>query len=191
MYRAKHSKSKNNRFFILFAALVLLTAITVGTTSAFVQTDTEPKVNHFQPSKVACDVVETFDGKIKSNVSLKNTGDTTAYLRAAVVVIWKKTDGSGEVAAQKPLEQTDYTIAFADDTGWVHGNDGYWYYTAPVAPKGSTGLLIRECKPLTKKDGYALSVEIVASALQSMPADAVKEAWGVTVDTDGTIQKGA
>ena len=38
-------------------------------------------------------------------------------------------------------------------------------------------------------DGYFLSVEIVASAIQAKPTSVVTSQWGVTVANDGTISK--
>ena len=39
-------------------------------------------------------------------------------------------------------------------------------------------------------DGYSLSVEKIADAIQSVPKDAVESSWPVTVNEDGTISKG-
>ena len=53
-------------------------------------------------------------------------------------------------------------------------------------------MLIKECKKVdgvTPPDGYDLSVEIIASGIQSTPDGAVKEAWGMTVDANGQLTK--
>ena len=84
----------------------------------------------------------------------------------------------------------DYQITFAENTGWTEGADGCWYYTRAVAPGDSTGILIDKCTQKAEKDGYKLNVEILASAVQSDPANAVIEAWHVSVAPDGTISKG-
>lgn len=56
-------------------------------------------------------------------------------------------------------------------------------YTAPVAPLASTGVLIDLCTPVTGRapEGYTLSVNVLASAIQSVPAEAVGQAWGVSI----------
>ena len=36
-------------------------------------------------------------------------------------------------------------------------------------------------------DGYSLSVEIIADAIQSVPKDAVESSWPVKVDDNGAI----
>ena len=86
-----------NKKFIVVTALALLLFVTVGSTLAYIFTKTEPVENTFNPSKVACAVVENnnpdenradivLNDSIKTNVQIKNTGDTDAYIRVAVVV---------------------------------------------------------------------------------------------------------
>ena len=52
-----------------------------------------------------------------------------------------------------------------------------------------TGTLISKCEAVAGKapEGYSLSVEIIADAIQSVPDKAVREAWNVTV-ADGKIK---
>lgn len=82
-----------------------------------------------------------------------------------------------------------FRITFAKNTNWIQGADGYYYYQLPVDPQVSTGVLIEECELLKNAsvpDGYHLSVEIVASAIQSAPDSVVQSMWHVTVE-DGKI----
>ena len=195
-----------NKKSIIIASVMLLLLATVGTTLAYIFTETESVENTFNPSKVSCAVVENgyepVSGKIqnisdiKSNVQIKNTGDTDAYIRVAVVVSWMSADGS-KVWATKPVMGTDYSIDWAFDdeinpTAWDPGSDGYYYYKNSVVPNGGlTEILINEAKVLKPAplDGYYLSIEIVASALQAKPASVVTSQWGVTVANDGSISK--
>ena len=83
------------------------------------------------------------------------------------------------------MKGTDYSITFAKNTNWIRGADGYYYYKLPVDPQVSTGVLIEECKlqnNASVPDGYHLSVEIVASAIQSAPDSVVQSMWHVTVE---------
>ena len=190
---------------IAIISLALLILITVGTTLALVFTNTDPVENTFKPSKVSCAVVEGTNapvensnvdiGAVKKDVKIKNTGDTDAFIRVAVVVNWMKADGT--VWAQKPKigEDADYQIAFEqkDKNGvviWEQGADGYWYYYKSVAPTETTDILISEAKQLKPApEGYYLSIEIVASAIQSTPTNVVEDKWGVTVNSNGEISK--
>ena len=192
-----------NKKSIIIASVMLLLLVAVGTTLAYIFTETTPVENTFKPSKVSCAVVENgndpVSGKIqnidkKSNVQIKNTGDTDAYIRVAVVVNWMDEAGT-KVWATKPVEDTEYSITYANTPNWVKGSDDYWYYTKSVPPtegNNLTDILIE--KATQNKEGpkgtddtqYYLSIEIVASAIQSTPETVVAEQWGVTVN-DGVI----
>lgn len=185
------------RLATLLVSLVLVLGVAVGGTVAFLSTRTDSKENTFTPSKVTCEVTETFKNNVKSNVAVKNTGDTTAFIRAAINVTWMKNEEAGTeynaadqtVSAKVPLKDKDYSITFAKNTNWIQGADGYYYYQLPVDPQVSTGVLIEECKlqeNASVPDGYHLSVEIVASAIQSVPETVVQSMWHVTV-ADGKI----
>ena len=170
------------RMAVLAISLLLMVTIAITGTLAYLSTKTAPARNQFNPSHVTCEVEETFDENVKSNVSVKNTGDTDAYIRAAIVVNWQ--NAAGEIYGASPVEGTDYTITFGPD--WTKGNDGFYYYNASVAPKENTGNLIESCSPLGKApEGYGLNVTILASAIQSKgvksdDTTAVQDAWGVT-----------
>ena len=193
---------------ILFASVALLLSVSVGTTLAYVFTNSGPIKNIFKPSKVSCAVVEndgdpvsgavTLTGEVKEAVRIKNTGDTDAYIRVAVVVNWASEDGS-KIWAQKPVG-SDYTIAYDLSNGWIDGGDGFFYYSKAVSPDSSnnlTSVLIEKAELLsgvtaptgTDSTQYYLSVEIVASAIQPT-AEAVK-AWSngvVSIGTNGDLQ---
>lgn len=169
-----------------FVLLILAAVLAIGGTLAYIIANTVSVENKFTPGEVRCEVLEDFDkifDKItKSNVRIKNTGNTAAYIRATYVVTWQKEDGT--VNGKMPVVGTDYTIEFAENSGWKLIGD-YWYYTSPVAAGGETGVLIASCKlaeGAAVPTGYHLSVEIIASAIQSEPASVVAEKWHVAVD---------
>ena len=176
------------RSIILLVSLLSVIALSIGTTLAFIFTNTGKVENTFNPAQISCEVTEEFKNNIKTNVSIKNTGNTDAYIRAAVIVTWVNNDGN--VYATAPQKGTDYTIILADDfsENWLTDSNGFYYCKAPVAPDSDTPLLIKECRVIDGKapEGYHLSVEILASAIQSEPSSVVAEQWDVTV-TDGNI----
>lgn len=181
------------RLATLLVSLLLVLGVAVGGTVAFLSTRTDSKENTFTPSKVTCVVTETFNNNVKSQVAVKNTGDTTAFIRAAINVTWMSNQDAANqtVSAKVPVKDKDYSITFAKNTNWIKGADGYYYYQLPVDPQGSTGELIKECKlqeNASVPDGYHLSVEIVASAIQSAPYSVVQSMWHVTV-ADGKITR--
>lgn len=199
-----------NKKSIIITSVILLLLVAVGTTLAYVFTETEPVENTFIPSRVSCAVVENgkepVSGSLvnisdsKNNVQIQNTGDTDAYIRVAVTVNWMNADGT-RVWAQKPIQNTDYTITYnLSENGWFDGGDGFYYYSkavSPTSPNNLTEILISNAALMsgvtapvgTDNTQYYLSIEIVASAIQSTPASTVSDQWGVTVSDDGTISK--
>ncbi len=172
----------------LVAILVLLCCAVAGTV-AYLVTSTDPVTNTFTPASVTTQVEEEFNGTTKSDVRIKNTGNIDAYIRAAVIVNWA--DAQGNVSGT-PVKDSDYTIIY-NESDWFQGSDGYWYYTKPVAPNdGLTDILIKSCAPAANMapEGYDLQVTILADGIQSVPADAVQQAWGVTVDSSGQLTAG-
>lgn len=191
-------QNRNKKALTLLVCLVVLVTVAVGGTLAYLMASTQPLENKFAPSKVSCAVVEDpFYGTEKTNVQIQNTGDTDAYIRVALVVTWKNEEGN--VYAQAPVASdennaNDYSIVFADQSGWEQGNDGFYYYTESVHPCTHTDeephvgcmteVLIQsvtqtEAQKANAPDGYFLSVEIVASAIQSegMGATSAQDAW--------------
>ena len=168
----------NKTLFALLAIVMVIGAV-VGTTVAFLVDKTGNVQNTFEYAKVSCEVTETFTGTSKSNVQITNTGTTDAYIRATYVVNWLDKDGN--IAASVP-EGYSYTLKENHDSKWTKGDDGYFYYLSPVAPDASTPESLLTCT-VTRPENpeYRLSVEILATAIQSQPAKAVGEAWGVTI----------
>ena len=167
----------NKTLFALLAIVMVIGAV-VGTTVAFLVDKTGNVQNTFEYAKVSCEVTETFTGTSKSNVQITNTGTTDAYIRATYVVNWLDKDGN--IAASVP-EGYSYTLTENPDSKWTKGNGGYFYYLSPVAPGASTpGSLLTCTVTRPENPEYRLSVEILATAIQSTPAKAVTEAWGVT-----------
>ena len=198
-YSDKHSRCvpkrvqhRQRQFITLLVSLLLVFGIAVGGTVAFITTQTKEKTNTFTPGEVSCEVTEKFEENVKTDVAVKNTGNTNAYVRATVNITWMKNTDAGDqtVTARVPQKDVDYTITYLKDTGWIEGADGYWYYQMPIAPGAVTSILIESCKQLegaNVPDGYHLCVEIVASAIQSSPKTVALDEWKVHIDNDGKI----
>lgn len=190
---------------------VLAMVVGVGSASAFLIDVTPSVVNTFAPSNVTTSVDENFDGEVKNDVKIKNTGDTAAYIRAEVVVSWvgvETVDGEEvvrEVYGVAPSSD-DYAITWSGlDSGTWFEADGFYYYGESVAAGEATSVLFTDCKlkdgakvpdayEFKDKDGkrhiytYRLSVEVVGSGIQAIPAEAVESAWtSVKVDGNGQL----
>ena len=153
---------------VLLIAVLLLITTAVGSTAAFLVTKTKPVVEDFAYAQVSCQVTDT--------MGVKNTGTAQAYIRASYAVNWR--DGEGKIAAAAP---EGYSYDPEESLQWKKGGDGYFYYPDPVAPGEETPSLLTCSAPYPEYPGYTLSVEVVAEAIQSNPAEAAEEAWGVRV----------
>ena len=194
MYQGKYSERANTapvrkgtakrrrlrwskQFAVLACVAVLLTGF-VGSSLAWLM-DSTPKVkNEFIPGDVTPEVTEGFDGNVKSDVKIQNTGNVDAYIRAKLVFTWQ--NEAGEVLGVAPTPD-DYTISWTKE-GWVDGPGGYYYYTSKVGSGESTGVLATGIKQITPNpaEGYTLHVEVLAESIQAEPVKAVKEAWNWT-----------
>ena len=184
----------------LLVSFLMIGAAAISSTVAFLYTYDDPVVNKFIPSKVTTAVVEdiTKVQGVKSDVKIANTGDTTAWIRAAVVVTWQKItvdSATGtetvQVYGQMPELNKDYEITFnlaeqTDPKGkWEKADDGFYYWSQPVPVDKSTGILITSCKPKDPApEGYFLTVEILGSGIQTFPdAKSYSQAWAKVVTT--------
>lgn len=176
---------------VALVALLVLLCCTVAGTLAYLVTSTDPVTNTFTPAHVSTEVNESFTGGVKSNVTIKNTGDIPAYIRAAVIINWADANGNvyggGTPAASTKEVTGDYTISYNTDGSWKQIGD-YWYYTKPVAADSLTEkALIESCAPVAGKapEGYNLQVTILADGIQadgvgSNGKTPMEDAWGVT-----------
>jgi len=180
--RRRFKKLSASLVYVILAALLV-----IGGTLAYIITRTDDVVNEFTPGKVACEVEETFENNVKTNVSVKNTGNTQAYIRAYINIRWEAEGSTAQsqiISATQPVEGIDYELVLADNGAWFKGSDGFYYHKAPVDPLASTEKLIESCTQLATAsvpEGCTLSVEIVASAIQSTPETVVSESWKVRV----------
>lgn len=85
------------------------------------------------PEGIDVDVEDDVIGSVKENLSIKNTGMSPGYIRAAIVGYW--TDNDGNIT--DPWIETDGESKKADGTFdwgskwneyWRKGSDGFYYY---------------------------------------------------------------
>lgn len=177
---------------IAVAAAVALASVAV----AFMLRRAEVK-SDFTPAVVTCAVREKVNGveytaaqspvagSVKSDITAKNTGDTTVFLRLRLSACC--VDGTGKVTGT-PSALPKITLR----QNWLDGGDGLYYYALSVEPGQSTTVL---CEPMrmgtsVSPTGAAVyqQITVLAEAVQALPEKAAQEAWGVTVDS-GRITK--
>lgn len=176
-------------FLIAFCVCILACAAISGSLAWLISAP-GPVVNEFIPGEVTIQVDETFDDEhtTKQNVSIKNTGNVPAYIRVALVPAW--VDDEGNIAA-KHASLDDCNITLGDDFNqfWFEGTDGFYYCKTFINPDKSTPILIKSCTVKGEEHEYDFELQVIASAVQSLPTSTVEEVWPVVVDTDGTLAK--
>lgn len=173
---------------VVMALVAALALVGVGGVLAWL-VSTDSLTNTFGVGEIKTQVTETFDGITKSNVAVKNEGNVDAWIRAQINIYW--VDADGNQMWDEPQLEKDYSlnmVASSQDSSWLSGDDGYWYYSIPVGPNESTENLITELKDLGQyADGRKLVCDIAAQAIQADPYSAVEEAWGAKV-TEATVE---
>ena len=171
--RRRSARRRGGRPLALLLALILVVGAAAGGTLAWLTQTTQTENNNFSYGTVSCAINESFNGTKKSDVTVTNTGNTPAYIRAACIVNW--VDAQGNIVANVPA---DYTYSSIPGAGWIAGSDGYYYYNGVVAPDATTAGSLLTCTSSHPEDGeYTLSVKVIASAVQATPRTAVNEAW--------------
>ena len=173
---SKNSRKRTAKASAVLIAMLLLGCLAVGGTVAFLMDTDGPLQNLFNPSQVVTEVLEDIktDNTKKQDVRIQNSGNTDAWIRAAVVVTWQNRDG--EIYGKAPVEGEDYDIQWGSED-WLLGADGFYYWKYPVAPNGATGILIESCTQKKHPSGYYLTVEIIGSGIQSKPVRVFNTKW--------------
>lgn len=173
------------RLTAMVIATALLLALAISGTVAWLTTKDAPITNTFNPSKVACEVTESFNGTVKSSVNVKNTGDIDAYIRVKLVTY--RTNKQGQ-----HIGGTATLPNFTLGANWVKFGD-YYYYTLPVAAGKTPATNLTDSMTLTAEytdaDGGKQAIDVMAEAIQSVPEAAVKAAWGegFSIANDGSL----
>lgn len=164
-------KKMNKKLLVMLAAVTLLLTFAVSGTVAYLADATGGVVNTFQPASVQPQINETFQGNVKSDVTITNIGKSDGYFRVAIVATWR--DAQGNIYPEMPKAGEDYTIELNLDKWTADG--GFYYYNEAIAPGGTSTVLIKSCTPVAKEtpEGYNLHVAIAAQGVQStgMSAD--------------------
>lgn len=189
---------------LLVVSGVLVTTIVGGSLAWFTSKDT--KLNYFSTGSIKHEIVEVFeeDGlaknllpgdEVNKDVWINNTGKSDALLRVKVIPQWVNKLGEVDNLLDTNLIELDFAdgvqksleSGIGNDTNWIRGNDGYFYYTSilPVNKEEvehqSAQLLsaVRLSGEVSDQDKYAekeINVRIESETVQ-VNKDAYKESW--------------
>lgn len=203
-YKSRRKRSAMKRPVAMLVSIALILVLSVGATVAFILDQTNSVKNTFQPAYVTPIIIETFttDGTEKKDVSVTNNGNVSAYIRVALVPTWQDSENN-IVGVSASL--ADLTIDGVDgnkwipknESGWVKGNDGYYYYTVPLtASDNKTGGTDQTNNLFTSavvktNNGYRMNLQILAQCIQAegVASDGITkpvvDAWGIDPETLG------
>ena len=162
----------HKRAVLLGLAALLIVAASIGGTLAWLTSNPSGIVNTFTPGEVPNQVTEDpFDGTTKSNVRVKNTGNVDAYIRVALVPIWRNADGTGAGYPAAAVNPADYGM----DSDWFK-QGSYYYYSKSVAPNEVTAHLLTSftapTTPTNAPEGTYYELQMLAQSIQADGTDA-------------------
>lgn len=183
LFSSRSSRTANNggakKLPAAAIAIILVVVMTIGGTVAFLMDSTESVINKFTPASSGITIEEEVKENCKTEIAVKNTGDTGAYIRVSLVANYYDENGNITGGAAVP--------DFTNSEKWFLGNDGYYYYKLPVAAGDVTDNLLASESKMQLKDN--MQVTVLAQSIQASPTSVVHDKWGVTVDSDGTLAK--
>lgn len=182
LFSSRSSRTANNggakKLPAAAIAIILVVVMTIGGTVAFLMDSTESVINKFTPASSGITIEEEVKENCKTEIAVKNTGDTGAYIRVSLVANYYDENGNITGGAAVP----DFAL---NETNWFKGTDGYYYYQTPLpAGKVTESLLANGSKMELSEN---MQVTVLAQSMQTTPTNAVTDAWSVVVGNDGTL----
>lgn len=194
----------NKKTLLTIGVVALIAVLAVAGASAAWLTSSAKADNSLTPATVEIEIVEEnfaspkkveAGTEVNKDVSVTNllkgtdqTGTkdrpgTYAYIRVAIVPVWRNANDNSGTGLPTSNVQLNTTIGETDSKWFLY--DGYYYYKDPVAPGGITDKLLDSYKVTSLTDEYAgkkLEITVLASAVQAIgdaknnwPADAVSK----------------
>ena len=164
---AKKSILTRKRLIAAAFSLLLAVLIFTGASFSFLHMQTGSVKNIFSKGSVGAEIEEVFTNNAKSSITVRNTGNSPAYVRVRLVTYWQDANGNILVKDQQP------STSFTPSTEWQKiGN--YYYYTKPVSGGTATGNLLKDSIELEENQ----VIDVIAEVVQATPDDAVKNLWG-------------
>ena len=146
-------------------------------------------------------IEDTITSGQKNGVTITNTGNTKAFIRATIIGNWCAENGEavfgytdfvdnpGEYVEidSWTVDNPDGTFAGLPGNGWVRAKDGYFYYTTAVEPGQATGTaLFTSYTPPTDHPDYQIAgkyvdthfvMEIATQAVNANKNDGTTMTW--------------
>ena len=198
------NKNRSNKLLTALAVVIVLVIVvtSISAVVAYMIKRSDEVKNTFVPAKIDYNVVENFDGEIKTSVKVQSTSNVDTYIRVKVITYWQ--DSKGNIVGR-----TSPTVGFTANNGgaWKYNTDDWlydatnqtFYYKTTLAPHATTDDILNltgafggiELESVTEGDAvkftYHPVVTFIVEGVQANPNNAVTECWGVTLDSNGNI----
>lgn len=198
------NKTRSNKLLTALAVVIVLVIVvtSISAVVAYMIKRSDEVKNTFVPAKIDYNVVENFDGEIKTSVKVQSTSNVDTYIRVKVITYWQ--DSKGNIVGR-----TSPTVGFTANNGgaWKYNTDDWlydatnqtFYYKTTLAPHATTDDILNltgaftgiELESVTEGDTvkftYHPVVIFIVEGIQANPNNAVTESWGVTLDSNGNI----
>ena len=167
---------KQNKLVITILLVVALVGI--GVTFALSIATSKPVKNSFEAAEHSTTIEEKVEDLTKT-VTVKNEKKSPAYIRVRF-----------EVSPEDAVSSDKYTISYSGNE-WVYGDDGFYYYTKPVAGYGETTSIVwkvTDDSEITVDTFDVLVYEescVATSTSTSVTVDQMKTAFA---NADGAIE---
>ena len=172
-------KRNEKHTLVLTIVIILLAALAIGTTVAFIITKTDTYDNTFIPPITRISL-EGYD-------DITNTGNIPVYVRTIAVVNWHSLEDEHTILSEVPEHGVDYDVTNVTD-GWFLASDGFFYYEKPLQP-GESVAIFTKAEQLREKAGYELRIQLLSSSIQATPSDAINAAWpAVQINEHGKLE---
>ena len=198
------NKTRSNKLLTALAVVIVLVIVvtSISAVVAYMIKRSDEVKNTFVPAKIDYNVVENFDGEIKTSVKVQSTSNVDTYIRVKVITYWQ--DSKGNIVGR-----TSPTVGFTANNGgaWKYNTDDWlydatnqtFYYKTTLAPHATTDDILNltgafggiALESVTEGDAvkftYHPVVTFIVEGVQANPNNAVTECWGVTLDSNGNI----
>ena len=168
---AKKSILTRKRLIAAAFSLLLAVLIFTGASFSFLHMQTGSVKNIFSKGSVGAEIEEVFTNNAKSSITVKNIGNSPAYVRVRLVSYWQNSDGT--IAAQ-----ASPAVSFILASEWTRLGE-YYYYTQPVGGGEETDNLLGKSIALAEDQ----VIDVIAEVVQATPAKAVVDVWGVSAES--------
>lgn len=157
----------DKKVWLTAAAVVLAGGISLQGAMAYFTTNVSAQGGVAVELGHTTEIVEKFESWTK-DIKITNTGDVDCYVRVKV------------------LAGSQFTLEIGGED-WSRNEDGYWYYSDPVAPHQSTGSLLAKIQ-IPKELSQDFNVAVVQECTPVLYDEAGKPYadWNLAVNEGGT-----